>query len=162
MGHPQCRHRVIVLLLLLAAGPAAAQTGVPSSAGPSDSVRSELSRELLGLMNVGKTMVYGIERGLETQRASNPAVPEIFWSTFVERAKSSMPTFVEQVVPIYAGRFSVEELRALIAFYQSPVGRRMAEESVEITAEFMRAGQLWGVELGAEVGRELTERGVIF
>jgi len=36
---------------------------------------------------------------------------------------------------VYAQRFSEAELRELAAFYRTPIGRRFAEESVEVGAE---------------------------
>jgi hypothetical protein len=166
---PVIRLSAVVLSLAVAASQASAQgtaastgSAQPSAApAPADSVRTALARRLLEAMNAGPMMLKGIEIGIPAQKAANPSIPEIFWTEFQARARREIPTFVERAVPIYASRFSKQELEQLIAFYNSPVGRRMAAESATIGAEMMRLGQMWGVELGADTAKDLSARGVL-
>jgi hypothetical protein len=155
---------IIVLALWTRPSPARAQgtpAVSPASAVAPDSARVALARELMDLMRVGPTMLQGIEMGLAAQKAANPNLPEAFWTEFAARARRDLPKFVESVVPVYAGRFTAQELKQLIAFYRTPVGRRLAEEGGAISADVMRAGQRWGVELGADTVKELAAKGVI-
>jgi hypothetical protein len=68
--------------------------------------------------------------------------------------------FVELLVPIYDQRFSPEELRDLLAFYQSPLGLRLLEVQPDLTRDAMLAGQQWGMRLGAKIGQELAAEGI--
>ena len=163
------RRTAVRMCLVISLGSAVAtramgqQPAVPQASGPTaapDSARVALSRQLLRHMHAAETVVTGMESGLAAQRTANPNIPEIFWTTFVARAKAEMPAFVERLVPIYATRFTEPELKAIIAFYDTPAGQRYAEESAPVSIEMMKAGRLWGVELGADVAKGLAEQGI--
>ena len=166
---PMIRLSAVVFSLALAASQATAQSataGAPpvappaAATTPADPARTALARRLLEAMSAGQMMLRGIEIGIPAQKAANPGIPEIFWTEFQARAQRDMPKFVERAVPIYANRFSKQELEQLVAFYNSPIGRRLAAESATIGAEMMRAGQMWGVELGADTAKDLAARGI--
>ena len=162
---PMIRLSAVVFSLAVAASQATAQSataGAPPVAAttPADPARTALARRLLEAMSAGQMMLRGIEIGIPAQKAANPGIPEIFWTEFQARAQRDMPKFVERAVPIYANRFSKQELEQLVAFYNSPIGRRLAAESATIGAEMMRAGQMWGVELGADTAKDLAARGI--
>lgn len=58
---------------------------------------------------------------------------------------------LNEVARVYAERFSEQELKALIAFYKSPLGRKMAMDEPAIIDESMRRAQTWGDALSGEV-----------
>ena len=162
--------RLSLVALSVVAGASSAQAQAPAtptvqapaaSATPADSVRTALARQLLEAMNAGGAMLQGIELGIPMQKAANPRIPDVFWTEFTAKARREMPTFIERAVPIYASRFSKQELEQLLAFYRSPTGRRLAAEAPALSAEMMRVGQLWGVELGADTAKELAAKGVM-
>ena len=161
---PMRRSAVRLSLMTLALAAISGLTLLPAqtpaaTAGP-DSARTALSRQLLVKMHAAETVISGMEGGIASQRSANPNIPEVFWTTFVARAKAGMPAFVERLVPIYATRFTAAELSAIIAFYDTPEGAHYATESAPISLEMMKAGRLWGVELGADVAKELAAQGV--
>lgn len=71
---------------------------------------------------------------------------------------------IDEVVRIYADLVTVEDLRAIAAFYKSGAGRRLVLAMPEITRRSTAAGQVWGQligqELAAEVRGELKKRGI--
>ena len=67
---------------------------------------------------------------------------------------------IKHLEPIYAARFTADELNQLIAFYRTPIGHRLADEQATIGIESMRAGQIWGAEVGAQVAKDLAAQGV--
>lgn len=140
--------------------PLAAQAVRTGVAGSLDSSRTALGRQLLKRMHAAESVLTGMEAGLESQRRTNPGIPEIFWTTFMTRAKQDIPALLERLVPIYASRFSAAELEQLIAFYATPLGQRYAAESAPISIALAKAGQMWGAELGADVAKELVAQGV--
>jgi hypothetical protein len=58
---------------------------------------------------------------------------------------------LNEVARVFAERFSEQELKALIAFYKSPLGRKMAMDEPAIIDESMRRAQTWGDALSGEV-----------
>ncbi len=63
----------------------------------------------------------------------------------------------EKVIPIYDRHLSHEEIRGLIQFYETPLGRRLVKVLPQIMQESMAAGEEWGTERILEVLREMAE-----
>jgi hypothetical protein len=128
---------------------------------PLDSTKATLIRQLLEMSRAGSQILLGMQTTLETQRQASPEVPAIFWDTFMERAKASLPELIELLVPIYHRAFSTDQVRQLIAFYQSPIGQSLLAAQPTITREAMLAGQQWGTKIGTDVANELKNKGLI-
>jgi hypothetical protein len=86
-----------------------------------------------------------------------PQVPDEFWAQF--KSKLDLNSFSELLVPIYDRHFSQDDIRGLIQFYESPIGKRMLEVTPLITQESFAAGQEWGQKIGQEVVNELVKQG---
>ncbi|MEO8201922.1 MAG: DUF2059 domain-containing protein [Gemmatimonadota bacterium] len=136
-------------------------TPLAAQQAPGDSTKLAVVRELLRTSHAAEQILAGIENALDAQKKASPQVPEAFWTEFVERAKSSVSELVEMLVPVYDREFTIEDLRGLMVFYQSPLGRKMLEAQPRITRDAMIAGQRWGAKLGSEVARDLTDRGLL-
>ena len=63
------------------------------------------------------------------------------------------------MVPIYDKYYTEEEINQIIAFYNSPVGKKMISTMPLVMQESMAAGQAWGKQLAAKVAQELKENG---
>ena len=61
----------------------------------------------------------------------------------------------EQIIPIYHRHLSHAEIRELIAFYESPIGRKTISVMPQVVGESMQAGQRWGLALGPELQRRI-------
>jgi hypothetical protein len=83
-------------------------------------------------------------------------VPEGFWDEILDILVENLDEFVEMLIPIYDRHFSAEDIEALIAFYESPVGQRYIEKQGTVQQEAMIAGQRWGEQM-AEVVLERLE-----
>ena len=132
----------------------------PAAAAP-DSARTALARQLLVRMRMPEQLLLGIEQGIEAQKKQDPSVPEIFVTTFAARAKEQIPVLLDRLAPIYASRFSSAELQQLLAFYDTPAGRQFADQSAAISIDSMKAAQLWGLSLAADVMKELAAKGAL-
>ncbi|MEC5398313.1 DUF2059 domain-containing protein [Uliginosibacterium sp. H1] len=55
--------------------------------------------------------------------------------------------FLSRMVPVYAARFSHAEIRQLLAFYESPIGRKLVGEMPGMMKEGGEAGRAWGQSL---------------
>jgi len=96
---------------------------------------------------------------LPAQRAANPQIPAAFWDAFLARARRDIPQLVDSLVPIYASHFTRPELDELVRFYQSPLGRHLAEVQPLITQASVQAGQRWGSAIGRDIGDSLARAG---
>jgi len=70
----------------------------------------------------------------------------------------------DQVAKFYATAFTDQELKAIIAFYHTPAGKKLLDEQPKIADASMRFAQEWANKLSDEVigkmREELQKRGV--
>ena len=63
--------------------------------------------------------------------------------SLVKRQISSRGGLVDRVIPIYDRHYTHNEIRALIKFYESPLGKKMASVRPEITKEGIVVAEQW-------------------
>jgi hypothetical protein len=49
----------------------------------------------------------------------------------------------------------------MIAFFETPLGRMMAEKQPAVALETVGAAERWGMKMGMQVMMDLTEKGLI-
>lgn len=81
-------------------------------------------------------------------RQSMQEVPNEFWDQFAKKVKAS--DMIELVMPVYDKYYSLEDLRAVNAFYSSPAGQRVLSTMPQVMQECMVIGQKWGEKIGQE------------
>jgi len=87
-------------------------------------------------------------------------VDEALWLELeAEFLKSSLLDLTEMLVPVYQKYMTIEDLQAMTAFYESPVGVKYAKSTPFIMQESMQVGQAWGMQLGQKVADRLKEKG---
>ena len=87
---------------------------------------------------------------------SMPAV-ERELSAFIAEKLSAPGGLLEQVAAVYAKHFTPEEVRQLLAFYESPVGRKAVATLPQIMKESRDVAQRMGIGLIPELNRRITE-----
>jgi len=73
---------------------------------------------------------------------------DLFFAKFT--AKADVPHLLDLAVPVYDRNFSHEEIRGLIAFYQTPLGQKAIATLPKVTSEMQEQGRKWGEELGKQ------------
>ena len=154
----------LVLMLGLAWG-LAAQTAAPDA--------SEERKNLLALMDLSgarkawdqilnEQVITAQMRGLmkpETQPAEQRARMEEFITAFGKefaRESNQRKAELEEItLKILAKYYTAEDVKALVAFYQTPLGRKLTEVGPKVVMESMTVGQQWGQELGRQIGARL-------
>ncbi|MDB5801710.1 MAG: hypothetical protein JWL63_2649 [Rhodocyclales bacterium] len=71
---------------------------------------------------------------------------------------------IERQVPVYHQHFSHAEIKQMLAFYSSPIGRKLVAASNELTRGNIEASQQWLTEVAPEVKQRvdaaLTKAGI--
>ena len=67
------------------------------------------------------------------------------------RAELDPNEMVELNVPIYMKHFTHEEIKGLVEFYESPIGKKTIEKLPLVMQESMAAGQAWGEKLAQKI-----------
>ncbi|GJM35364.1 MAG: hypothetical protein DHS20C18_43650 [Saprospiraceae bacterium] len=89
-----------------------------------------------------------------------PTVSAEIWTEFEkEFLNTSLTDLVEMLVPVYIKYMTKEDLEEVIAFYQTPVGKKFAKSTPMITQESMQVGQQWGTKIGQEFQQKMKEKG---
>jgi uncharacterized protein len=151
--------RMLVIAALLATAAAALRAQAPKTT--TDPAKLALIRQILDVTKAADQMLIGMEATIPAQRASNPAIPAVFWDRFIARAREQRGALVDSLVPIYDRNFTTADLGELLKFYQSPAGKRFITAMPNIARESIEAGQRWGFVLGQEVGEQLRREGVV-
>lgn len=114
-------------------------------------------RKLLGLTGSGKLGVQVMENMLASYKSNLPNVDSTVWIEIRKDIKAE--DLVNLIVPIYDRNFTDEEVRQLIEFYSSPVGKKILQKMPSIVQESMEAGRTWGKALGEKVVDRLKQKG---
>lgn len=94
------------------------------------------------------------------QQQSN--APKEFWDEFsAEVNKDAFTQLVNMILPIYQKHLTEADLLGVIAFYETPLGKKFAEKTPLISQESMLAGQEWGKEIGQKVITKLKDKGYL-
>lgn len=119
--------------------------------------------EMTGGTNIAKLFASGSSQQMfKMLKASRPDIPD---RALVIMEREMLALFSEKltapgglmdmIVPIYAKHLSHQEIRELIAFYQTPLGRKTISVLPLVTQESMQAGQRWGQALGPEMEKRV-------
>ena len=74
-------------------------------------------------------------------------VPQEKRAAFKADIQASMDELYDQLVMVYMDAYTEEEIDAIMAFYNTPVGKKMVAKTPEITQRSMQIGQQWGMKL---------------
>jgi hypothetical protein len=92
-------------------------------------------------------------------RKSNPEIPQQVLDALEKDGKDefhkALPELIEPIIAIYDANYSAAEVRQLLAFYQSPLGRKMIERMPQITQQSMAVGSAWGQSAGERVAERI-------
>jgi hypothetical protein len=69
--------------------------------------------------------------------------------------------FIHAIVPVYDKRFTHEEIKQLIAFFDSPIGNKWALSLKDMNQEVMKQANLFGQNIFSEINKILIKDGYI-
>lgn len=141
-------------LLLFAFVVVLSSTSFAQTTPKSQTVRKLL--EVTGSANLNKQMIDNI---VEMYKGSYSDVQQTFWEEF--RKEANMEELQNLIIPIYEKYYTEEELTQLIAFYESPLGRKLIQSLPQVMQESMKVGEAWGKAMGERIYKKLVEKGYV-
>ena len=75
------------------------------------------------------------------------SIPEAKKIEFSKDFDASLPSLYDKLAKIYMETYSPADIKAMLAFYESPVGKKMSSSSGELFKKSTAAGQEWGMDL---------------
>lgn len=141
---------LVVFAAVAMAGPVRAQQ--TSLAGIS------LANEILdakGSMNIFEPLVPGVvEQAKSVFQQTNPNLSKDLEEVALALRKEFAPRHAglrAEVAKIYASRFTEQELRDTLAFYKSPLGKKLLAEEPPFVERTLQTAQDWANRLSEEV-----------
>jgi hypothetical protein len=113
--------------------------------------RTEIEK-MLRLTGMGKLMEQMKGQMISGLKAQISQVPEGFWEKFAQ--KMDTHELLEKIIPVYDKYYTIEDLKAVNAFYESPAGQKVLSSLPQIMQESMKIGQEWGQKIGKQAAEE--------
>jgi len=105
------------------------------------------------------TMRQIVQQNPEITEQTNTAISKI-----LEEYKGRKGELLDQFARVYAVRFTIPELQEIVAFYESPTGKKLAAANAEVNIDLQRVMQVFTnnvrPEFFAKVRAELREQGI--
>lgn len=144
------RAAAVVLAMIAVPGTARAQQPTPAAI---DTARQVL--ELKGAKDIYDPMLVGvIEQAKNLFLQTNPALGKDLNEVAARMRAEYAPRLAEltnEVARSYAQRFTEQELREILAFYKTPLGRKLLAEEPRIIEEGLLHVQQWADRFSEEV-----------
>lgn len=123
----------------------------------SDEYKAYLSK-YFEVSGSSKTFEVAIKQTVQTMKGQSSGLSDETWNELEkEFLSTSMDDLVDKLLPVYENYLSINDLKAIIKFYESRVGKKLAANTPLITQESMQVGAQWGMELGEKVMRRIEE-----
>lgn len=129
--------------------------------GPSAAQRADDVKRLIEATGVVERELKSLEPLLERMRAQAPQIPEKVWKEVQTEFRNvfTRETIIEMYAPVYSRHFAPDEIRRLLAFYSSPLGKKLVAETPMIEVEVFIDGMQRGMNIGEKIREMLKARG---
>ena len=119
--------------------------------------------EITGAQRLGEQMLALVTQQIsQAIRQQNPNAPPRMLELAAEVTKGfftrELPALMPRIAATYAKVLTPEDVRGMIAFYETPLGRRMIEVMPQLQQSGAQAGQEWAKALLPQLQAELVER----
>ncbi len=124
-----------------------------------------LTRQILNQMLVAmKSEMRNLTRQILNQmlvamKSEYPQVPQKFWDTFIAEIKPD--DMINEFIPLYSKYFTNDEIKQMIAFYQTPLGQKTLSVMPQLSSESTAIGLRYGKEAAARAIQKLEAEGYI-
>lgn len=131
---------------------------MPASYSQSTS-KTENVKKLLELTGARKLGVQVAQALVNCFKQNGSTAPDEFWDEFLKEMDSD--TLINMTVPIYEKYYSDAEIKQLIDFYRSDIGKKVVLVTPMIMQESMQLGQTWGKDIAEKLQSRLREKGYL-
>jgi hypothetical protein len=153
-----CLLPVLSLILPAQAQPATAPDASATStdaSAPVDPAKVIEIRKLLELTGTVKITKQVMDQMITGFRSQNNSVSSEFWDRFEK--EMDIDGLVNKMIPIYAKYYTLDDLKTVNTFYQTPTGQRVLAATPQIMQESMGIGREWGQQVVSKLLAELKE-----
>jgi hypothetical protein len=121
-----------------------------------------LVKELGEVEDMQRAFEKSLGQSIAGIRKQKPNIPDKVWDAAIEDARQvfvgALPELEESIVAIYGANYTEDEIKQLLAFYRSPIGRKVIAQSPLIEAQAEAVGKVWGETLLPRVLERIRQR----
>lgn len=88
-------------------------------------------------------------------------VPADFWNLIEKQMVAMYEQIIKAMLPIYQKYLTLDDIKEIIRFYESPVGKKLADSNTKIAMEAMPVAQQIAMENMQKIQAEMKEKGYI-
>lgn len=141
------------------AAPASGSSAAAASSGIDPAKEADIRQllEVTGAKSLMLQVMSTMEKNLKPALAGSlppgdyrAKLIDLFFEKFMARASVEMPKLVDAAIPVYDKYLSDEDIKGLIQFYKTPLGKKTLSVLPQITGEMQAQGE----KLGERIGRE--------
>ena len=155
--------RWLVILFLACCGLAFTRPALAQAIDPA--FERDIARllEVTGAQKISEQMAQNfIKQFGEGMRLGNPDIPPRFVEIMTDVVRTTFQkefgTLMQRMAGVYATLLTPDDVRQMLAFYDTPLGRRMIELTPRLAEAGSQAGSEWGRELVPGLVAELQRR----
>lgn len=124
---------------------------------------SDFDKDLEKLLQInGSTGTYNVvfDQMKPQLKMMKPGVPDSIWVNLkTEVFDTEVKELTKQMVPLYKKHFTHDDVKEMISFYESPIGKKLTAKTPALTRESMQMGQTWGMQLMTKFDSWLSGKG---
>jgi len=109
--------------------------------------RAEIER-MIKLTDMEKIWGQILPQSINSMRSRYPKLPNEYFTEIAE--KMNAKDLIGRLIPIYDKYYTLEDLKAINAFYSSPAGQKVIVAKSQFDAEAAKICQQWEVEIFQE------------
>ncbi len=149
----------VLTVMTLAAAAQATDQANPQAKRQEIAKLLETTQALAISQQMASAIVTQLTGGIRTQRPDIPQTALDFLpATVGEVVRENEGFFREMFTSLYDRHFTLEDIRALNAFYDSVAGKKMIEKQSILLQQGMSLGAEWGRSIGPEIDRRVREK----
>jgi hypothetical protein len=153
---------ITIILLVFFSGSIA----IAGNIAPEKKADIEKLMKITGALKIGQqmsnTVVNNMTRAI---KAARPDIPDRMYKILAEEVNNIIEEqmfakggYMEMAVLIYDKYFTHNDIKGLLAFYRTELGKKTIKVLPQIVQNSIRAGQLWGQTLGPLIQERVTKR----
>ena len=146
----------VALTIIVLAGAALWAKNSPTAGGlQKESAKISDIRKLMQMTGATAMGTQMIEEMVGRFKTMMPNVSAAYWDEMMREVNTD--ALLEMIIPVYDRNLTHDEVKEILKFYESPVGKKLISIMPVIQKEAVAAGQEWGRKLGENVAKKLMK-----
>lgn len=119
--------------------------------------------QITGALSIGKQMSVAVVGQLtQSLRQARSDIPQEVLDVLPEVVGSVLDTnissFKEAIIPVYHKYFTADEIKQMIRFYSTDLGKKTIQVMPSLLQESMAVGEQWGRSLAPQINEQVRAR----